>query len=256
MPVEAKPLIRPDVLRAHVAAFPLPSHIEALRPKLAHWADLIVSGRIDRFKEQELLSDFLTFFFGELLGYGGPAAGERYTLSREKHVQIDGKFADAVLGDFRPGSETFVVAVEGKGPRDPLERPFAGRKMSAVDQALRYAVNLRCDFFIVTSLRQTRLYSKAADQQTYERFDTESLADDDEQLRRFLFLLGADRVVPASGRCHLYDLIAESEQVGRDLTRDFYIRYAEMRQDAFEQLARDNPAISRQDLLSCTQKLT
>ncbi len=47
MPVEAKPLFRPDVLRAHLAAFALPAHVDAFRPKLTHWADLLASGKAD-----------------------------------------------------------------------------------------------------------------------------------------------------------------------------------------------------------------
>ena len=174
VPIEAKPLFRPDVLRAHLAAFDLPAHVEAFRPKLAHWADLLASGKANTFKEQEILPDFLTDFF-ELLGYTRPAdGGPRYTISREKHVQVEGEFADAVLGDFGRGPDKFIVALEGKGPKDPLDRPFAGRRMSAVDQGYRYAINLPCDWIIVTSIRQTRLYCKGADQQTYERFDTEA----------------------------------------------------------------------------------
>jgi hypothetical protein len=69
VPVEAKPLFRPDVLRTHLAAFSLPAHVDAFRPKLAHWADLISSGKANKFKEQEILPDFLTDFFCELLGY-------------------------------------------------------------------------------------------------------------------------------------------------------------------------------------------
>jgi hypothetical protein len=255
LPVEAKPLFRPDVLRSHVAAFELPDHVAAYRPKLAQWADLLSSSRIDSLKEQEILPDFLTAFFNGLLGYSGPAeGGDRYTLSRERHVEVDGKFADAVLGQFN-GSPKFVVAVEGKGPKDPLDRTYAGRKMSAVDQGYKYAINLPCDWIIVTSIRQTRLYHKGSDQQTYERFDTEELAGHDAALRRFVFLLGAERVVPADGQCHFYSLLAESEKVGRDLTKEFYVRYADMRQDAFEQLSRDNPQVPRHEVLACTQKL-
>jgi hypothetical protein len=127
--------------------------------------------------------------------------------------------------------------------------------MSAVDQGYRYAINLPGDWIIVTSMRQSRLYHKGSDQQTYERFDTEQLADDESALRRFLFLLGAERVVPVAGRCHFYDLIAESEQVGRELTKKFYVSYADMRQDAFERLSLDNPAVPRHDVLARTQRL-
>jgi hypothetical protein len=55
---------------------------------------------------------------------------------------VDGKFADAVLGDFN-GASRYIVAVEGKGPRDPLDRPFAGRRMSAVDQATTTSISDR-----------------------------------------------------------------------------------------------------------------
>ena len=143
MPADAKPLFRPDVLRRHLEAFDLPERVEAFGPKLDQWAELLSSGR--KLKEQELLPDFLTDFFCGLLGYKRPAdGGPRYTLSREKHVEVDGKFADAVLGDFGVGPEKFIVALEGKGPKDPLDRPFGGRRMSAVDQGYRYAINLAC----------------------------------------------------------------------------------------------------------------
>jgi hypothetical protein len=170
-------------------------------------------------------------------------------------VQVDGKYADAVLGEFRPGAERFVVAVEGKGPTDPLDRPYGGRKMSAVDQGYRYAINLRCDWIIVTSMRQTRLYHKGSDQHTYERFDIQTLADDPAALKRFVFLLGAERVVPAQGKCHFEELLAASERIGRELTKEYYLRYAEMREKAFERLGGANPDVPRRALLQATQKL-
>jgi hypothetical protein len=256
LPVEAKPLLRPDVLRPHLAAFVMPEHVEALRPVLTKWADMLTSCKADRSKEQEILHDFITDLFCDLLGYKRPVDDhERFTISREKHGQVDGKYADAVLGNFRAGNEEFIVALEGKGPKDPLDRPFAGRRMSAVDQGYRYAINLACDWIIVTSIRETRLYHKGSDQYTYERFDTEKLAADDALLKRFLFLLGAERVAPAVGRCHLYALLQTSEKMGRELTKEFYLRYADMRQDAFYHLCRDNKTVSRHDLLTGTQKL-
>jgi hypothetical protein len=115
VPVEAKPLFRPDVLRSHLSGFAMPA-VDA--SKLGHWASLIASGRIDGFREQEILREFLSDAFVGLLGYTGPAAGhDRYTIRYERHVEVDGKYADAVLGDFN-GHHRYVVAIEGKGPRD------------------------------------------------------------------------------------------------------------------------------------------
>ena len=117
-------------------AFSLPERVADWQPKLQHWAGLIASGRADDFKETALLPDFLSDIFCGLLGYTGPAeAADTYTLSRERHVEVDGKFADAVLGRFQKDSAQFIAVLEGKGTRDPLDRPFAGRRMSAVDHA-------------------------------------------------------------------------------------------------------------------------
>ena len=191
-----------------------------------------------------------------MLGYRGASDGGAWTLSHQRHVEVEGEFADAVPGRFaadQPPRST--VAVEVKGPKDPLDRPFGGRRLSAVDQAYRYAINLPCDWLIVTSMRQIRLHAKAADQHSYERFDTEAVARDEAELQRFVFLLGADRVVPETGPCHLTGLLAESERVGRELTRTFYDAYAGMRRDILRRLAADNPGVPRAALVGCTQRM-
>jgi len=232
------------------------AHSAAIRETFARWAGLLWSTQAETLKEQELLPDFLTDVFCGILGYTRAVDNkDRYTFSREKFVEVDGKFADAVLGELTPVRGRFLVAVEGKGPRDPLDRPFLGRKMSAVDQAYRYAINLPCDWIIVTSMRQTRLYHKGSDQYTYERFDTDALAKDDGQLKRFLFLLSSVRVVPTTGQCHLYELLNASEKVGRELTKEFYLRYADMREYAFDHLCWANPTVGPHEVLASTQKL-
>lgn len=256
MPADAKPLFRPEAVRPRLAGFRLPDRVAGVREALVRWADDIASGRIDAHKEREVLPDFLTDFFLRLLGYAGPVGGgARHTFSRERHVEVGGKYADAVIGDFRPGEARYVVAVEGKGPRDPLDRPFAGRAMSAVDQGYRYAINLPCDWVVVTNLREVRLYHKGSDQQTYERFDTERLAHDDAALRRFVFLLGAERVVPEQGRCHFYDLLEESQRIGKEVTKQYYVHYADLRQDTFGRLRAANPGVPPAELLAATQKV-
>lgn len=255
MPVEVKPLFRPDILWPRINAAILPD-LEAIRPILTEWSELLWSDGADKLKEQQYLPRFLNDVFGRVLGYseriGNP---ERFTMIREELVAVDGKYADAALGEFSPDGRRYVVAVEGKGPADPLDRPFKSRKMSAVDQGYRYAINLQCDWIIVTSMRETRLYYKGADQFTFERFVVRDLVENDALLKKFLFLLSADRVVPAVGSSHLEDLRAASEKVGRDLTKDYYLKYAEIREDVFEQLCLHNPEVRRHDVLAVTQKV-
>src|ERR1017187_4211902 len=116
MALESKPLFHPEVLRQQVRSFNLPGQTAAWQPKLQHWAEFITSGRADAFKESELLPDFLTDMFCGLLGTTGPAeAADTYTLSRECHVEVDGEFADAVLGRFQKDKDQFVAVLEGKG---------------------------------------------------------------------------------------------------------------------------------------------
>ena len=82
MPLEAKPLFRPDVLRKHLQYFNLPAAIKDLRPELSKWAGLIESNRIDSLTEKEILPDILTVFFGKLVGYTGPADDRSTTTPR------------------------------------------------------------------------------------------------------------------------------------------------------------------------------
>jgi len=161
MPTDAKPLFRIDALRPKLTAFSLPTSAVQARPKLAQWTDLLASKAAEKMKETELLGDFIRDIFGDLLGYTNPASGAQiYTLKREAIVQVDGKYTDAALGRFTlaDASSNFVVVLEGKGPRDPLDRPFGSRKRSAVEQALQYAVNLQIDWFLVTNMKEIRLF--------------------------------------------------------------------------------------------------
>lgn len=258
MPTSAAPLFRPDIIRRHLAGFTPPANAEPLRATLGRWAELLSGERGQRYRETELLADFLTHVFVEGLGYAPPVARDaegRYTFTRESHVEVDGKFADAVLGDFSPAGEHSVVAVEGKGPRDPLDRPFAGRKMSAVDQAYRYAINLPCDWIVVTNLREVRLYHKGSTQKHYERFVVADMAADSREVARFVYILGAERVVPRRGRSHLHELLAQSNVAGEALTHRYYEEYATTRRDVFAMLRRDNPGVAPELVLAATQKL-
>src|ERR1051326_5815860 len=127
MAVESKPLFHPEVIRQQVRAFNLPERLTDRQPKLQHWAGLIASGRADDFKETALLPDFLTDIFCGLLGYMGPAgAADAFTFSRERHVEVDGKVADGVVGRFQKDREEFVAVLERKGAGHPLDRRFAG----------------------------------------------------------------------------------------------------------------------------------
>jgi hypothetical protein len=246
-------LLRPDAIRPALKAFTLPTTADAGQRKFHEWATLFAKNTGIKRKETELLTDFLRDVFVDLLGYVPPPAVP-YTFKSQPHIEVDGKFADAGLGHFTDAAATFTIVLEGKGPKDPLDRPFAGRKYSAVDQALKYAVQLQIDWYLVTNIRELRLYHKGHDTFTSERFETAKLAKDPAELARFVFLLGAERVLAPAGN-HLGALLAHSKKIGRELTNSFYAEYKTLRQHTFDQLRTHNPAVDPSKLLTATQKI-
>lgn len=253
MPADVKPLFRPDALRPKLAEFTVPSAAVSARPKLAAWVKLLASDAGKKQKETELLPNFITDVFETLLGYI-PVPHSPYTIKRESLIEVDGKRADAALGRFGGEKDEFVVMVEGKGPKDPLDIPFAGRKLSAVDQALKYAVNQPADWYIVTNLKELRLYTKQADQRTYERFELAKLATDEGEFTRFVFLLGAERLLDPAGS-HLNAVLADSAKLGRELTAVFYDVYRTIRRNTFDALNTHNKDRDPAKLLVATQKI-
>ncbi len=253
MAVDVKPLFRPEAVRPQLAKFHDPDRLDRARTTFAKWAKLLASKSGAGRKETELLPDFLRDVFVDALGYVPPPAVP-YTIKREALVQVDGKFADAAIGRFEGEDSKCLIMLEGKGPKDPLDRPFAGRKRSAVEQALQYAVQERTDWYIVTNLVETRLYHKGNNTFTFEAFETSRLGKDEAELKRFVYLLGAERVLAAGGN-HLDKLLTESARIGRELTNEFYGEYRVLREQTFNALRRENPERDPAQLLAATQKI-
>ena len=146
MPVERKPLFRAEIVAPRAAASSLEDTAPA-REILRRWADLLASPKATALNESELLPDFLPDFFVTLLGYHGPSGpGGRYTLLREKHVKVDGKFADAVLGEFSPRAPRYSSPWRAGFRATRSTAPTRAAACTAVDQAYRYAINLPCHY--------------------------------------------------------------------------------------------------------------
>jgi len=73
MPVEAKPLFRPDGLPSHLSGFTMPA---VDTTKLRDWSIEISTRCVDRFGEQEILPHFLNNVFVGILSYREPAGQE------------------------------------------------------------------------------------------------------------------------------------------------------------------------------------
>jgi|GEM_PF-297385 len=256
MSTAPKPLFRPEALKPKLRSFHLPPRVLAARQKLATWAAKFDTDKLDRLKETELLPGFLAQIFGDLLGYTGPVTdGPTYSMKLEANIQVDSNRADATFGTFGGAKEALSLVLEGKGPLDPLDKPFKSRSESAVRQCLSYARNLGLDWYVVTNMRETRIYSKQADERTFESFRIDQLAHKDDELKRFVYLLGVERIIGESGANHLDSLYAESKKIGRELTDKFYSDYKQLRNDLFGALRTHNADRKPGELLAATQKI-
>ena len=223
MPVERKPLFRAEDPLPAACGPVLGFEAEPAREILRQWARLltVVPGR--RLNENELLARLPDRRVLRVLGYPRPSPPASATPSRARSTSR-----------WTASSPTPCSASSRRRPRRRRRRwrargrktrstgPSPGRKMSAVDQAYRYAINLPCDWIIVTICARPGSTTRDHDQYTYERFDTEALAGTEAAFRRFVFLLGAERVVPAAGPCHLDELLPGLGEGRPRADRSFY----------------------------------
>jgi len=102
--------------------FELSPETLAAKTHLLLWAQWLDTAEAQTQTEESVLPEFINDIFGGLLGYRGPVTDQtRHTMSREHYVEVDGSFADAVLGRYGHDVKRHLVAIEGKGPRDPLD---------------------------------------------------------------------------------------------------------------------------------------
>ncbi|MFM2044553.1 MAG: Modification methylase PaeR7I [Pseudomonadota bacterium] len=260
MAIDIKPLFPRHVVTAAMGGFSIAdADIAAAQAVFAKWADLTQPG-MSELKESQHLPTFLNEVFKEVLGYREVQPGKvAYSMLHQPKViaPVDSEFADAALGRFLEGDINRIQAVvEGKGSRDPLDRRFRNRNMSAVQQAYQYAINAPCAWIIVTNMTEIRLYHKGDDQRTYERFTTEQLAVNVRELRRFLFLLGAQRLAPEHGECHLNTLRRAAVEAQQEVSREFYGQYRQVRETLLTAiLPAANPNLTPLQLLPHVQKL-
>ena len=125
-----------------------------------------------------------------------------------------------MIGEFLATSSHFIAAVEGKGPKDPLDRPFDGRKISAVEQGFR----LRHQPPPATGSSSPRYVRPAST----TRGPTNRLTSGSIPKRwsptSFSSRSSSSSWVPHGwsrhGQCHLYDLLPGSEKVGKEIPRN------------------------------------
>ena len=218
------------------------------------------SGRIEKTKEESIQADFLNKFFGDILEYvyDGPNC---WNLEKEYKSVTDASKADGVLGFFSMAGKTknadVRAVIELKDALTDLDKAQnrLGDKRTPVEQAFSYSSKAggHCKWVIVSNFKEIRLYH-ASDQSRYEDFMVADLVDN-EQLKRFFFLLKKDHLISEKGESIIDILYRERLEFEKIISKQFYSKYKAMRIELFDHLKQHNPEKDHLLLFTKTQKL-
>lgn len=229
--------------------------------KIKSWQEGIKSKRILKSKEEQLQREFLTVFFGDILGYEYDQGLKSWNLETEHKTVVDSTKADGALGFFEIDkgkvSSNVQVVIELKDAQTDLDRKQKrqGDNRSPVQQAFDYAnaVGGTCRWVIVSNFLEIRLYYQN-DRSRYESFEISQFTDD-LQLKKFFYLLQKSRLINERGQSPV-DLLYQERQVEEaQISKDFYREYTQARKDLFRHLLEQNPQTDPLVILNKTQKL-
>lgn len=247
--------LKPEQLNTFFQKIP---QLEEKKQIIANWQKAIANGKVQKSKEEQIKSEFLDKFFGQVLGYSYESHEAEWNLEKEFKSITDNKKPDAALGFFNQKDKADVrCVIEVKGALNNLDKKqnrvdFTG---SPVDQAFAYVPRMpgKCEWVIVTNMIEIRLYSRS-DIGRYEIFQIPELHQPN-QLARFFFLLSYQQLFLEKGDSKIdqifYNRVAEQKVI----EKEFYNRYHELRVALFNNLRQQHATIAPKKLFGLTQKL-
>jgi hypothetical protein len=141
-PIFSKKYLDTKTQNFHLSQFP---EIGQKLTLIQKWQTGIKSGKILKQKEEEeLQSEFLNLFFGEVIGYDYTPDAPRWYLSKEHKSGTDNTKADGALGYFwlfgQERKADVRAVIELKDARADLDKPQnrLHDKRSLVEQAFSY----------------------------------------------------------------------------------------------------------------------
>ena len=218
MPVEAKPIFRPDVIRLPILGFSLP---ESGRPAAAEAGEVGRDHRHRLGRRPQGTGDPRRFHQRRLLRAAGLHAGGRqpqalHDLAREARPgqrQICRRRPRRV---WRRGESATSRPLRAKGRRTrSTVRSPAGRSRRSTRRSTTPSTSAATGSSSRTSARPGSI-TRARTSRPTSGSTPRPWPQDEQQLRKFVFLLHASRMVPLHGPCHLDALFQESEKVGRE----------------------------------------
>ena len=238
-----KNLFSKNQIEAKLKIYNLDSKIiEKAREIATRWLN-----NVDLTKETENQESFLREFFIDILGYQAIAGKTNNSLWWESGSIVDGKKPDGILGfnlnSYKSDSLTekvgdIRVVIELKDSSVNLDKKQQRKDYGGtpVEQGFRYAskVGGKCEFVIIANFSEIRLY-KSSDQSKFHSFKLEDLANDDNKIKEFHFLLAKDRLFTKNfnqSPAHEVDTTAK----GEDIEKRFYKHYSTLRAEIWHNL--------------------
>ena len=160
------------------------------------------------------------------------------------------------MGFFSKDGRIVKAVLELKDAATSLDKKqHRANHLTPVEQAFNYAHKhgSACTWVIVSNFIETRLYRSSSSLE-YERFLLNEL-DDEQQFKKFYYLLSKDNLISKSGKSAVDLLFEESEQAGEAITSQFYSDYKALRESLYESLRSSNPEIEPLRLFSSAQKI-
>ena len=234
------------------------SQLEEKKSIIHNWQKAIANGKVQKSKEEQIKSEFLDKFFGQVLGYNYESHEAEWNLEKEFKSIADNKKPDAALGFFDQKDKADVrCVIEVKGALNNLDKKqnradFTG---SPIDQAFAYVPRMpgKCEWVIVTNMIELRLYSRT-DIGRYESFQIPELLLPN-HLARFFFLLSYQQLFLEKGDSKIDLLFNERIAERKVIEKEFYSRYHELRLALFNNLRKEHQTIPPKKLFGLTQKL-
>jgi hypothetical protein len=210
------------------------------RERIAHWAEQLDRGVLDRITESSAEQTFNNEIFGTVLGYVQIGQATEASLMPKRTGPSGRDTPDFVLGrfDLTAGIEQWVAVGEIKNAKTDLDQPQVSRanKETPVEQAFRYGAKGKAgvEWILVTNFREIRLY-KNGYAGAYHSWRLTELVQYD-QLIEFYLLLRPEGILnrgrePISSRT-----FRESNSAGRDLTEGFYGLYKTVQETLIREL--------------------
>lgn len=228
--------------------------------EIKKWCKITQEKYLDQTKETSVQGTFMTSVFKTVFGYAEMIDGNCYNQERECKTSLDATESDGALGFFYKdtGKKDIRVVIELKDAKTSLDKKQnrEGNHLTPVEQAFLYAEKngKKCKWVIVSNFIETRLYSCDERMVAYEKFDM-SLMDKEAEFLRFYYFLCKDHLIAEEGESLIDSLYQENEADSEEISKEFYKKYKQIRNELFENLKKNNSDKDELLLFTKAQKL-